>query len=151
MKLRQLTPLLSNHNRFRPHWNGIETAVSSFKSVSPRLERLIDREINTYKRSFISFREPGFCLKQAKDSLQPSAFVRETLFAEESPLGSTALVTAVEIPSNVRLETSRLGPKMTGPTKTEGRRGMILYAKHSYLRHRAFPRSPEAPRTSRGQ
>ncbi len=43
-----------------------------------------------------------------------------------SPLDGTALVTAVLNPSNVRLETSRLGPKMTGPTKSKGRRGMKL-------------------------
>ena len=38
---------------------------------------------------------------------------------EVSPLGSTALITAISIPSNMRLETSRLGPMMTGPTRTE--------------------------------
>ncbi len=88
---------------------------------------------------------------QAKDSLRPVASVRETLFAEDevSPPDSTALVTAVSIPSNVRLETSRLGPKMTGPARTEDCRGMIL--QRSYLRHRAFPRRREAPRTSREQ
>jgi len=71
------------------------------------------------------------------------------LLNEASPLDSTALVTAVSIPSNVRLETSRLGPKMTGPARTEDCRGMIL--QRSYLRPRAFPRRREAPRTSRGQ
>ncbi len=64
---------------------------------------------------------------------------------EVSPLDGTALVTAVSIPSNVRLETSRLGPMMTGPTKTEDRRGMKL--QRSYHRDREFPRSPEGART----
>ncbi len=73
------------------------------------------------------------------------------LLDEVSPPDETALVTAVSKPSNVRLETSRLGPKMTGPTKSEDRRGMILYALHNYLRHRAFPRRRGAPRTSREQ
>jgi len=65
---------------------------------------------------------------------------------EVSPLDETALVTAVEILSNVRLETSRLGPMITGPTKTEDRRGMKL--QRSYHRDREFPRSPEGARTT---
>ena len=86
-----------------------------------------------------------------------AAFLSNWLVDEVSPPDSTALVTAVSIPSNVRLETSRLGPKMTGPAKTEGRRGMILpegcvkFAHPYYLRHRAFPRSPEGARTPREQ
>ena len=77
-----------------------------------------------------------------------SNWLTPLLLDEVSPLGSTALVTAVEIPSNVRLETSRLGPKMTGPTKTEGRRGMKLQQlTFIHLRHRGFPRSPEGART----
>ncbi len=78
-----------------------------------------------------------------------AAFLSNWLLNEVSPPDSTALAAAVEIPSNVRLETSRLGPKMTGPARTEDCRGMIL--QRSYLRHRAFPRSPEGARTSRGQ
>jgi len=84
-------------------------------------------------------------------TLLGAAFLSNWLLDEVSPPDSTALVTAVSIPSNVRLETSRLGPKMTGPTRTEDRRGMILYAKHDYLRHRAFPRRRGAPRTLREQ
>ena len=77
-----------------------------------------------------------------------SNWLTPLLLDEVSLLGSTALVTAVEIPSNVRLETSRLGPKMTGPTKTEGRRGMKLQQlTFIHLRHRGFPRSPEGART----
>ncbi len=67
------------------------------------------------------------------------------LLDEVSPPDSTALAAAVENPSNVRLETSRLGPKMTGLARTEDCRGMIL--QRSYLRHRVFPRSPEGART----
>ena len=66
---------------------------------------------------------------------------------EVSPLDETALVTAVSIPSNVRLETSRLGPMMTGPTRTEDRRGMRL--QRSYHRDREFPRSPEGAKAPR--
>ncbi len=57
MKLRQLTPLLSTHNRFQSHWNGSGTVkpVSSFKSVSPQLKPLIDRKIKTYIAKFHSF------------------------------------------------------------------------------------------------
>ena len=68
---------------------------------------------------------------------------------EVSPLDETALVTAVSIPSNVRLETSRLGPMMTGPTRTEDRRGMRL--QRSYHRDREFPRSPEGAKAPRRQ
>jgi len=64
---------------------------------------------------------------------------------EVSPLDETALVTAVSIPSNVRLETSRLGPMMTGPTESQDRRGLKL--QRSYHRDREFPRSPEGART----
>ena len=52
---------------------------------------------------------------------------------EVSPLDETALVTAVSIPSNVRLETSRLGPTMTGLTKSEDRRGMRLQSGREIL------------------
>jgi len=64
---------------------------------------------------------------------------------EVSPLDETALARQLKIPSNVRLETSRLGPMMTGPTRTEDRRGLKL--QHSYHRDREFPRSPEGART----
>ena len=74
-----------------------------------------------------------------------SNWLNPLLLDEVSPLDETALVTAVSIPSNVRLETSRLGPMMTGPTKTEDRRGMKL--QRSYHRDREFPRSPEGVRT----
>ena len=68
---------------------------------------------------------------------------------EVSPLDETALVTAVENPSNVRLETSRLGPMMTGPTRTEDRRGLKL--QRSYHRGREFPEPLTGARIPRGQ
>ncbi len=78
-----------------------------------------------------------------------SIWLNPLLLDEVSPLDDTALVTAVSIPSNVRLETSRLGPMMTGPTKTKDRRGLKL--QRSYHRDREFPRSHEVARTPRGR
>ncbi len=72
-----------------------------------------------------------------------SNWLNPLLLDEVSPLGSTALVTAVSIPSSVRSETSRLGPKMTGPTESEDRWGMRL----PHRRDRELPRSPERART----
>ena len=77
---------------------------------------------------------------------------------EVSPLDETALARQLKIPSNVRLETSRLGPKMTGPTKSKGCRGMRLQSAGdtvrirggTHLRGREFPRSPEGARTPIG-
>ncbi len=52
----------------------------------------------------------------------------ETLYRDDevSPPGETALATAVSILGSERLEPSHPRPAMTGPTKTEDRRGMIL-------------------------
>ena len=62
MKRRHLSSLLSIKKRFHLQWNFIETVepiyVSSFKSVSPSLKPLIDREIVTYIEKFHSFRSP---------------------------------------------------------------------------------------------
>ncbi len=60
------------------------------------------------------------------------------LLNEASPPDSTALVTAVGIPSNVRLETSRLGPMMTGPTESQDRRGLKLQRIASIHRQIAY-------------
>jgi len=76
-----------------------------------------------------------------------SNWLTPLLFGDVSPLGSTALVTAVSIPSNVRLETSRLGRMTTGPTRTKGRWGMKL----PHRRGREFPRSTEGVRTGGNQ
>ena len=77
-----------------------------------------------------------------------SNWLNPLLLDEVSPLDETALVTAVSIPSNVRLETSRLGPTMTGPTKSEDRRGMKLQQVAFIHRwDREFSRSPEGART----
>ncbi len=72
---------------------------------------------------------------------------RETLFAEDkvSPPDETALARQFfQIPALRDWITTQLGPEMTGPTKTGDRRGMILHAKHSYLRHREFPEARSA-------
>ncbi len=54
-------------------------------------------------------------------------------YDEVSPLDETALARQFEFSALRRLETAQLGPKMTGPTKTEERRGMklLLPAKRS--------------------
>ncbi len=66
---------------------------------------------------------------------------------EVSPLDETALARQFEISALSGLETSQLGPMMTGPTRTEDRRGLKLHAKRSYHRDREFPRSPVEART----
>ena len=76
-----------------------------------------------------------------------STWLSSLLLDEVSPLDETALVTAVSIPSNVRLETSRLGPMTTGPTESEDRWGMRL----PHRRDREFSRSPEGVRTGGNQ
>ncbi len=56
VKLIELTPLLSTHNRFQQYWNGSGTVklVPSSKSVSHPLEPLIARKIKTYISKFQS-------------------------------------------------------------------------------------------------
>jgi len=68
---------------------------------------------------------------------------------EVSPLDETALARQFESSALRRLETTQLGPTMTGPTKTEERRGMKSHGKVQgpHRRDRAFPRRREAPRT----
>ncbi len=65
-----------------------------------------------------------------------SIWLSSLLLDEVSLLDETALVTAVSIPSNVRLETSRLGRMTTGPTKSEDHWGMKL----PHRRDREFSR-----------
>ena len=57
-----------------------------------------------------------------------------------SPLDDTALARQL-ISALRRLETTRLGPTITGPTKSEGRRGMKSHCKVQYphRRDREFP------------
>ncbi len=43
-----------------------------------------------------------------------------------SPLDETTLARQFSIPSSEGVRTTQLGPTMTGPTKTEDRRGMKL-------------------------
>ncbi len=58
---------------------------------------------------------------------------------EVSPPDETALARQFEISALSGLETSQLGPMMTGLTRTEERRGMKLQVKGSYHRDREFP------------
>ena len=71
---------------------------------------------------------------------------------EVSPPDETALARQFFSPSSEGLETSQLGPTMTGPTRSEGRRGMKLQqVAFIHRRNREFPRRREAPRTPREQ
>ena len=148
MKLIELTPLLSVENRFQQYWNPSETPVSSFKSVSPSLKPLIYRKINTYIEKFQSssnfdcnlWRGPRSCFAVGQLFLTDD---------EVSPLDETALARQFEFSALRRLETAQLGPMMTGPTRTEDRRGLKL--QRSYHRDREFPRSPEGAKAPRGQ
>ena len=152
MKLKELTPLLSVDNRFQQYWNPSETPVSSFKSVSPSLKPLIYRKINTYIEQFHSFSNLGCNLWSGPRS----CFAVWKLFLtddEVSPLDETALVTAVSIPSNVRLETSRLGPKMTAHGQIRGAPGdetsvggvdIVRIRGAAHLRDREFPEARSA-------
>ncbi len=74
------------------------------------------------------------------------ADLRKTLCPDDVgvlPLGETALARQFEISALRRLKTTQLRPTMTGPTKTEERRGIKL--PHHW--DREFPRSPEGVRT----
>ncbi len=67
---------------------------------------------------------------------------------EVSPLDETALERQFSIPSSEGVRTTQLGPTMTGPTKTEDRRGMKLQQlTFIHRRDREFSRSPEGART----
>ncbi len=58
-----------------------------------------------------------------------------------SPLDETALVRQFESSALRRLGTTQLGPTITGPTKSKGRRGMKSYGKVQgpHRRGREFP------------
>ncbi len=74
------------------------------------------------------------------------ADLRKTLCPDDVgvlPLGETALARQFRILGSEGLETSQPRPMMTGPTKTEERRGIKL----SHRRDREFSRSPEGVRT----
>ncbi len=68
---------------------------------------------------------------------------------EVSPPDETALARQFEISALSGLETSQLRPMMTGPTRTEDRRGLKL--QRSYHRGREFPRAPLGAKAPRGQ
>jgi len=87
-------------------------------------------------------------------SLRPAASVLETLLTndEVSPLDETALARQFRFSALRRLRTTQLRPTMTGPTKTEDRRGMKLQQlTFIHRRDREFSRSPEGARTPREQ
>ncbi len=73
-------------------------------------------------------------------------------YDEVSPLDETALARQFEFSALRRLRTTQLRPMMTGPTKTQDRRGMKLQ-QLTFIHHRdrEFSRSPEGARTPRGQ
>ncbi len=82
----------------------------------------------------------------------PACFadLRETLFSndvEVLPLDETALARQFEISALSGLETSQPRPMLTGPTKSEARRGMRL----PHRRGREFSRSSEGARTGGDQ
>jgi len=69
---------------------------------------------------------------------------------EVSPLDETTLARQFSIPSSEGVRTTQLGPTMTGPTKTEDRRGMKLQQLTFIHRwDREFSRSPVGARTLR--
>jgi len=71
---------------------------------------------------------------------------------EVSPLDETALARQFRFSALRRLRTTQLSPTMTGPTKTEDRRGMKLQQlTFIHRRDREFSRSPEGARTPREQ
>ena len=71
---------------------------------------------------------------------------------EVSPLDETALARQLRNSALRRLETTQLRPTMTGPTKTEDRRGMKSHGRGqgAHRRGREFPRSPVGARTPIG-
>ena len=91
---------------------------------------------------------------QSRYSLRPAASVLEILLTndEVSPLDETTLARQFSIPSSEGVRTTQLGPTMTGPTKTEDRRGMKLQQlTFIHRRDREFSLSPEGARAPREQ
>ncbi len=93
-----------------------------------------------------------------------AAFLSNWLLDEVSPPDETVLARQFfSIPSSEGVRTSQLGPEMTGPARSEDRRGMKLpqlafirrqiafihqpISTYPHLRHRELPRRREAPRT----
>ncbi len=65
---------------------------------------------------------------------------------EVSPPDDTALARQFQFPALRRLETTQLRPTMTGPTKTEDRRGMKPYGRvqSPHRRGKEFPERSES-------
>jgi len=129
------------------------------------------------------YRQIDQVLTDAQDAhILGAASLSNWLPDEVSPPDETALARQfLPIPSSEGVRTSQLGPEMTGPTRSEGRRGMKLpqlafirrqlafiyrqiaffhrqialihqpISTYPHLRHREFSRRREAPRTPREQ
>ena len=125
-------------NLFQPCENFLQVIGLRLKRFT-RLTRFTARR---QERTNLGIQECGY-LRLAQACF---ADLRETLFSNDVgvlPLGETALARQFEISALRRLKTTQLRPTMTGPTKTEERRGMEL----SHRRGREFSRSPEGVRT----
>jgi len=85
-------------------------------------------------------------------TLLGAAFLSNWLLDEVSPLDETALARQFRFSALRRLRTTQLRPTMTGPTRTEDRRGMKLQQLTLiHRRDREFSRSPEGARAPREQ
>ncbi len=125
-------------NLFQPCENFLQVIGLSLKRFT-RLTRFTARR---QERTILEIQECGY-LRLAQACF---ADLRETLFSNDVgvlPLGETALARQFRILGSEGLETSQPRPMMTGPTKTEERRGIKL----SHHWDREFPRSPEGVRT----
>ena len=128
------------------------------------------------------YRQIDQVLTDAQDAhILGAAFLSNWLLDEVSPPDETALARQFQFPALRDWKTTQLGPEMTGPTKTEDRRGMKLLqlafirrqlafilrqtaffhrqiafihqpiSTYPHLRHREFSRRREAPRTPRAR
>jgi hypothetical protein len=118
-------------NLFQPCENFLQVIKFNLKRFT-RLTRFTARR---QERTNLGIQECGYLrLAQAR-----FADLRETLFSNDVgvlPLGETALARQFEISALSGMETSQPRPMMTGPTKSEERRGIKL-----------SHRSPEGVRT----
>ena len=124
-------------NLFQPCENFLQVIKFNLKRFT-RLTRFTARR---QERTNLGIQECGY-LRLAQACF---ADLRETLFSNDVgvlPLGETALARQFEFSALSGLETSQPRTTMTGPTKSEERRGIKL----SHRRGREFSRSPEGVR-----
>ncbi len=129
-------------NLFQPCENFLQLIGLSLKRFT-RLTRFTETR---QERTILEIQECGY-LRLAQACF---ADLRETLFSNDVgvlPLGETALARQFEISALSGMETSQPRPMMTGPTKSEERRGIKL----SHRRDREFSRSPEGVRIGEDQ